>query len=136
MTTTNGNDAVGLSTSTSAIGPLRFATIDGLKIRFASSATTAGRPILLLSPWPESILAFSPTWEYFTKLGPVIAIDLPGFGASEGRPGVVEPEGMGHFIPEVLKSFDLKRPHAIGPDIGTSALLFAALPLRLAHWRA
>ena len=40
-------------------------------------------PILLLSPLPESILAFLPTWEMFSALGPVVAVDLPRFGRSE-----------------------------------------------------
>ena len=44
----------------SAVQP-QFRTIDGLAIRFAESETS-GDPALLLSPWPESIYAFEPTW--------------------------------------------------------------------------
>jgi pimeloyl-ACP methyl ester carboxylesterase len=118
------NGSAGLSS-------MQFKTIDGLKIRYATSQAPAsgksdGAPILLLSPWPESIYAFLPTWETFAALGPVVAVDLPGFGLSESRPDVMAPEAMGEFILQLADAFGLDRPHAIGPDVGTPALLFAA----------
>ena len=61
----------------------RYKSIDGLQIRYASNDKLDGEPILLLSPLPESILAFIPTWEMFSALGPVVAVDLPPFGRSE-----------------------------------------------------
>src|SRR4029077_1133234 len=33
---------------------------------------------------------------------------------------------MGEFVAHVVEEFRLKRPHAVGSDIGTSALLFTA----------
>jgi pimeloyl-ACP methyl ester carboxylesterase len=110
----------------SILGTLSFKTIDGLKIRYAVNSETKGEPILLLSPWPESIFAYLPTWSIFTQLGPVIAVDLPGYGASDGRSDVTSPQAMGQFIPKILKAFDLHQPHVVGPDIGTPSLLFAA----------
>ena len=50
---------------------MQYKTIDGLQIRFATSDSKKGDPILLLSPLPESILAFLPTWDMFAELGPV-----------------------------------------------------------------
>jgi pimeloyl-ACP methyl ester carboxylesterase len=114
-----GRESTGLTT-------LQFKTIDGLKIRYATSAATKGDPILLLGPWPESIYAYLPTWDIFTALGTVVAVDLPGFGRSESRPGIVAPEAMGEFIPHILEAFGLHQPHVVGPDIGTPALLYAA----------
>jgi pimeloyl-ACP methyl ester carboxylesterase len=110
---------------------MRFKTIDGLKIRYATSQRLERRerdavPILLLSPWPESIYAFLPTWETFAALGPLVAVDLPGFGLSQSRPDVMAPEAMGEFILKIVDAFELDQPHAIGPDVGTPALLFAA----------
>src|SRR6201986_131578 len=64
---------------------VEYKTIDGLKIRFAKNGRSDGVPILLLSPLPESILAFLPTWDMFSALGPLIAVDLPAFGQSESR---------------------------------------------------
>jgi pimeloyl-ACP methyl ester carboxylesterase len=108
------------------LNAMQFRTIDGLKIRYATGGQKEGDPILLLSPWPESIYAFLPTWDTFASLGPLVAVDLPGFGLSQSRPDVMAPEAMGEFILRVVEGFGLHRPHAVGPDVGTPALLFAA----------
>ena len=103
-----------------------FKNIDGLQIRFAKNEKKDGDPILLLSPWPESVYAFLPTWETFSDLGPVVAVDLPAFGRSQSRPDVRAPEAMGQFVLRILESFGLELPHVIAPDVGTPAALFAA----------
>jgi pimeloyl-ACP methyl ester carboxylesterase len=110
----------------SALFAPQFKKIDGLRIRFATNDTRDGDPILLLSPLPESILAFLPTWGMFSALGPVVAVDLPAFGQSESRPDVRAPESLGDFIVRILDAFELKQPHVVAPDVGTPACLFAA----------
>src|SRR5271163_2031856 len=105
---------------------LRFRTIDRIKIRFATNGKTDGEPILLLSPLPESILAFLPTWNVFSALGPVVAVDIPAFGLSESRPDLRAPEAVGEFMPLILEEFGLEQPHVVAPDVGTPACLFAA----------
>jgi pimeloyl-ACP methyl ester carboxylesterase len=110
----------------SSLGALQFKSIDGLQIRFVTNDRKSGDPILLLSPLPESILAFLPTWDSFSALGPVIAMDLPAFGLSESRAGVRSPEGLGEFVMRIVDSFGLDRPHVVAPDVGTPACLFAA----------
>jgi pimeloyl-ACP methyl ester carboxylesterase len=66
-----------------AINP-QSRTIDGVSIRFAESELR-GDHALLLSPWPESLYAFEPTWSQLAEHAHLIAIDLPGFGRSERR---------------------------------------------------
>jgi pimeloyl-ACP methyl ester carboxylesterase len=105
---------------------LQFRIVDGLRIRFAANNKKDGNPILLLSPLPESILAFLPTWETFSSLGPVVAVDLPAFGQSESRSDIRAPEALGEFIVRILDAFGLKQPHVVAPDVGTPACLFAA----------
>jgi pimeloyl-ACP methyl ester carboxylesterase len=112
--------------SKTGLRALQFKTIDKMKIRFASNDKADGDPILLLSPLPESILAFLPTWEMFSGLGPVIAVDLPAFGLSESRPYVRAPEPMGNFVVRIVEAFELTKPHVVAPDVGTPACLFAA----------
>ena len=112
--------------SKSGLRATQFKTIDRMKIRFATNGKTEGDPILLLSPLPESILAFLPTWEMFSALGPVIAVDLPAFGLSESQPYVRAPEPMGNFVIRIMESFGLTKPHVVAPDVGTPACLFAA----------
>src|SRR5208282_3800049 len=115
-----------MSTKKSGLVAPQFKNIDGLKIRFATNDQKDGEPILLLSPLPESILAFLPTWEMFSALGPVIAVDLPAFGLSGGEPYLRAPEPMGNFVIRILESFGLVKPHVVAPDVGTPACLFAA----------
>jgi pimeloyl-ACP methyl ester carboxylesterase len=103
----------------------RFRTIDGLTIRFAESEQRDDHA-LLLSPWPESLLAFEPIWAQLAERTHLVAIDLPGFGHSERRDALLSPRAMGEFVVCAAESFGLQSPHAVGPDIGTGALLFAA----------
>ena len=81
----------------------QFKKIDGLQIRFATNDRKDDNPLLLFSPLPESILAFLPTWEMFSALGPVVAVDLPAFGHSESRPDLRAPEPLGNFILRILE---------------------------------
>jgi pimeloyl-ACP methyl ester carboxylesterase len=105
---------------------LQFRTIDRIKIRFAANRKSDGEPILLLSPLPESILAFLPTWEMFSALGRVVAVDLPAFGLSGSEPYLRAPEPLGTFVIRIIESFGLVKPHVVAPDVGTPACLFAA----------
>ncbi len=112
--------------SKSGLQSTEFKTIDGLRIRFATNGRKDGVPILLLSPLPESILAFLPTWDAFSALGRVVAVDLPAFGLSESRPDIRNPESLGEFVVRLIAAFDLIQPHVVAPDVGTPACLFAA----------
>jgi pimeloyl-ACP methyl ester carboxylesterase len=103
----------------------QFRVIDGLSIRFAKSDDRDDHA-LLLSPWPESLLAFEPTWERLAEHTHLVAVDLPGFGHSERRNSLLSPRAMGEFVIRIADAFELDNPHTVGPDIGTGALLFAA----------
>jgi pimeloyl-ACP methyl ester carboxylesterase len=56
----------------------------------------------------------------------VVAIDLPGFGHSDGRPELIAPDAMGSFLAHLIEEWGLGAPHVIGPDVGTAAALFLA----------
>jgi pimeloyl-ACP methyl ester carboxylesterase len=105
--------------------PTQFRTIDGLSIRFAESEERDDHA-LLLGPWPESLLAFEPTWARLAEHTHLVAVDLPGFGHSQRRDGLLSPRAMGEFVIRVADAFGLENPHVVGPDIGTGASLFAA----------
>jgi pimeloyl-ACP methyl ester carboxylesterase len=70
-----------VSTSLSDIGHVTTSHVDGLEIRLARGGRSDGVPILLTSPWPESIYAYRAIWPEIAGLGPLIAVDLSGFGA-------------------------------------------------------
>jgi pimeloyl-ACP methyl ester carboxylesterase len=100
--------------------------IDGLNVRYASGGK-GGEKVVLFSPWPESIFAFAPVWDGLTRQFEVLAIDLPGFGRSEARDDLFAPRKMGEFIAKALDAFGLKAVHAVGLDVGSPSVLFAAL---------
>ena len=103
----------------------QFRNIDGVSVRFVESTPTT-TDALLLSPWPESIMCYEPTWSRLAETTHLVAIDLPGFGRSERKDALMSPRAMGEFIVRVADAFGLDHPHIVGPDIGTSAALFAA----------
>lgn len=107
------------------MGALQFRTIDGLSIRFLE-ARPRDADALLLSPWPESVMAYELIWSRLAEKAHLVAIDLPGFGRSERRDALMAPRAMGDFIIRVADAFCLDQPHVVAPDIGTSAALFAA----------
>lgn len=104
----------------------QFRTIDGLSIRFAESQDQSSDHALLLSPWPESLLAFEPTWSRLAEHTHLVAVDLPGFGHSQRRNALLSPRTMGAFLIRIADTFGLENPHVVGPDVGTGASLVAA----------
>jgi pimeloyl-ACP methyl ester carboxylesterase len=120
--------------ATTTAPQVQFRTIDGVRIRYADSGGTLGHTLVLTSPWPESVLAFTPIWAPLAEHARLFAVDLPGFGASERRPDLMSPRAMGTFLAQLIAEADLGTPHLVAPDVGTSAALFAAAahPERLA----
>src|ERR1700736_17560 len=104
----------------------QFITYEGLRIRYVASPRPAAESLMLLSPWPESLYAFAAVWPYLSEEFSLVALDLPGFGQSEGRPDLMGPRAMADFVVRIAAELGLYRPHVVGPDIGTGALLFAA----------
>jgi len=115
-----------MSTPLSASIEPRFRTIDGLRIRYAESRGSPEPVLLLTSPWPESLYAFTPMWPALAEHARLFAVDLPGFGASEARDDLYSPRAMGEFLAELIVEADLGTPFIVAPDVGTSAALFAA----------
>src|SRR3989454_5749941 len=117
----SGNRASGIATgepfmksSLPDIGDVATRQIGGLEIRLARGGRSDGIPILLTSPWPESIYAHRAIWPEIEALGPLIAVDLPGFGRSEGRADLMSPEAMGDFVIKLAQHFGIGRMHAVG----------------------
>jgi pimeloyl-ACP methyl ester carboxylesterase len=109
----------------SASPETRFRFINGLTVRFAATEEHSDHAILL-SPWPESLLAFQPVWRSLAEHTQLIAVDLPGFGHSQRSESLLSPQAMGEFIIAIADAFGLKHPHVVAPGTGTAAALFAA----------
>jgi pimeloyl-ACP methyl ester carboxylesterase len=100
-------------------------TVDGLSVRYAEGGQD-GPVAILMSPWPESVFAFEQVWPILAGAAHLVAIDPPGFGGSEYRQTLMNPKAMGQLILHVADALGLDNPHIVGPDIGTSSVLFAA----------
>jgi pimeloyl-ACP methyl ester carboxylesterase len=111
---------------TTAMPEARFLTIDGVRIRYADSGGSHDSVVVLTSPWPESMYAFAPIWAQLSEHARLFAVDLPGFGASQRRNDLLSPRAMGEFLVQLIAEAGLGTPHIVGPDVGTSAALFAA----------
>src|SRR6266516_5022411 len=105
-----------MTTSLHAAIQPRFRTIDGLSTRFAESEIRDDHA-LLLSPWPESIYAFEPTWSRLAEHAHLVAMDLPGFGRSDRRNELMSPLAMGEFLVHVADAFCLESLHVVGPHV-------------------
>ncbi len=98
---------------------------DSLLIRYAEADGAGDETVLLLSPWPESLFAWDTIWTRLAETARLVAIDLPGFGQSERRAELLSPRAMGKFLLRLVDEWGLGRPHLVGPDVGTGAVLFA-----------
>ena len=114
--------------STQAVSPIStyFRVCDGVRVRFADTRADSDSTVLLLAPWPESLWAFRRIWDHVAGVGRVVAIDLPGFGHSDGRPELIAPDASGAFLARLIAEWGLGAPHVVGPDVGTAAALFLA----------
>jgi pimeloyl-ACP methyl ester carboxylesterase len=103
-----------------------FRAIDGVRIRYADSGGPEKPTVVLTSPWPESVYAFTPMWAQLSGHARLFAVDLPGFGASERRAELLSPRAMGEFLARLIAEAGLGPAHIVAPDVGTAAALFAA----------
>ena len=103
-----------------------FRVCDGVRVRFADNRADSAVTALLLAPWPESLWAFRRIWDQVSAVGRVVAIDMPGFGQSDGRPELIAPDASGAFLARLIDEWALGSPHVVGPDVGTAAALFLA----------
>ncbi|MDB2533773.1 alpha/beta hydrolase [Porticoccaceae bacterium] len=114
--------AVSFETPDVAI-PTEFRTIAGRNIRLAEAGPADAPLVVLLSPFPESILSFTGSWQALTEKCRVIAIDLPGFGASQGDRNDMSPTAQGAHLAAIFNELDLHDIHLVAPDVGMGAAL-------------
>jgi pimeloyl-ACP methyl ester carboxylesterase len=103
-----------------------FRVCDRVRVRFADNKADSPITVLLLAPWPETLWAFRRIWSRVAAVGRVVAIDLPGFGHSDGRPELIAPDSSGAFLARMIDEWGLGAPHVVGPDVGAPAALFLA----------
>ncbi|MFC1681071.1 alpha/beta fold hydrolase [Pseudomonadota bacterium] len=101
--------------------------LENLQIRFAKGGT-AGKPvILLLNPLPQSIVCYEPIWRLLADDHHLFALDLPGFGGSEGGGEVMNTVTQSSVVAAFVQEMGLRDFHLVGPDIGMPVALHYAL---------
>ena len=105
----------------------QYKTIEGTKIRYADNGKTNAPTVLMLCPLPQSILCFDPVWAKLDDKYRLVALDLPGFGRSEGGLEFMSFKAQGEFLAKFVKVLDLHNMHVVGPDVGMAAALYYAI---------
>jgi len=100
-----------------------FQTIAGKRLRFARGGREDAPAVLMLSPLPQSIIAFDQIWPVLADHFRVVALDLPGFGQSEGGYDVMNFETQSRILEEFIDTLELEDLHIVGPDVGMPVAL-------------
>ncbi len=105
-----------------AIEP-KYKSIDGTRIRYADNGKQDAPTVLLLCPLPQSILCFDPIWKTLGDHFRLVALDLPGFGRSDGGMEFMSFKAQGEFVEKFVNDMGLENVHIVGPDVGMAAAL-------------
>lgn len=109
-----------------AIKP-EFMDVDGLKIRFATDRQTDKPTVLFLSPLPQSILCYDAVWSQLAGHADLIAVDLPGFGGSEGQSEHMTFAAQSAFLERFIGTMGLNDMHIIAPDVAMPVAMHYAI---------
>ena len=104
-----------------------FMQLDGLKIRYATCGKANGPTILFLSPLPQSILCYDATWSALSATANLVALDLPGFGQSEGDISYMNFAAQSAFLQKFISELGLTDVHIVAPDVGMPVALHYVL---------
>jgi pimeloyl-ACP methyl ester carboxylesterase len=102
-----------------------YMELDGRKIRFARAGVKTGPTILFLSPMPQSILCYDAVWANLMERANLVAVDLPGFGKSQGTKDDMNFAAQSAFLEKFIQALSLQDVHIVAPDI--------AMPVALHH---
>jgi pimeloyl-ACP methyl ester carboxylesterase len=104
-----------------------YRTVDGVKVRYAEGGNQEGPLLLMLCPLPQSILCYDPVWDTLGAKCRLVALDLPGFGRSDGGLDFMSFEAQSNFLDKFLRELGLSQMHIVGPDVGMAAALHYAI---------
>lgn len=101
--------------------------IKNTNINYVRYGDKSKQAIVLLHGWGQNIEMMQPVGDAFTTTNDVIAIDLPGHGASEEPKEVLQLSDFVEIIKELLDQLKIKNPILIGHSFGGKiSLLYAS----------
>lgn len=101
-----------------------FATVERLSIHHRFAERPGAPKLLLTGAWPQSIHCWEPAWAPLCERFSVLALDLPGFGRSEGRADLMCPSEQARFVGRALRHFGHEGAWAVMPDVGVPIGLY------------
>jgi pimeloyl-ACP methyl ester carboxylesterase len=102
------------------------AKVAGLSIRARAAIRGDAPQLLLTNAWPQSIRCWDRHWDALAEQFSLLAIDLPGFGLSEGRRSVMAPIAQADILSTIIASLDRGAVTVVAPDVGVPAALALA----------
>ncbi|MFT6076658.1 MAG: pimeloyl-ACP methyl ester carboxylesterase [Yoonia sp.] len=104
-----------------------YMQLDGLKVRYATGGNSDGPTVLFLSPLPQSILCYDATWSALSATANLVALDLPGFGQSEGDVRYMTFAAQSAFLEKFIDELGLSDIHIVAPDVSMPVALHYVL---------
>lgn len=98
-------------------------SVSGLSLRYAASLRAHAPTMLLLSPLPQSVLAYERVWTLLKPHRNLVALDLPGFGGSQGGRDIMDIFLQADVLQAFIERLGLHDVHLVGPDVGTPVAL-------------
>lgn len=105
----------------------KFIDLDGMKIRIATDLKSDKPTVLLLSPLPQSILCYDAIWSQLSENANLVAVDLPGFGGSEGHGEHMTFAAQSAFLERFVDVMGLSDVHIIAPDVAMPVAMHYAI---------
>ncbi len=93
------------------------------RLRVIDRNPTAEEAVLLVHGYGASSASWAPIVPALAKRYRVLAVDLPGFGKSDRRPGDYSPEALADVLAEVLDRKGIAKAHVLGHSWGSSVVL-------------
>ena len=104
----------------------RDVLVDRLLIRAVDAGDRTAPSVLLLHGWPENWKAWNGVMQELCRELHVIAIDLPGIGASLSAPPAYDKRTLAGIIGRLLETLELTDVTLVGSDIG-GQIVYAAV---------
>ncbi|HZO28882.1 MAG TPA: alpha/beta fold hydrolase [Chloroflexota bacterium] len=112
------------------LGGVRSLLVDGLRTVYREDGSLDAPPLVILHGWGASIAAVATIQACFSPTHRTIALDLPGFGASDPPPDPWGAQEYASHLRAFLKQFGVTRASFIGHSHGgrVAIVLAATLP--------
>lgn len=111
-----------------------FATVDGLRVRYARRGERGGAPLLFIHGYGGDLGNWLFNLDALAEGREVLALDLPGHGQSDARLPGASLGALADFVARFLDHLDVERVHAVGHSMGgaIAAKLALSHPTRVA----